>query len=121
MKKTSTSLLVFGVYLVGMGIGLLFTPNMVLGILGFPATDEVWPHVVGLLALVLAFYYISAARADLRTFARFTVPARIAVFGVFAAFTFMGMAGPIMILLGSVDLLGALWTGWVLKSEGESK
>ncbi|MBI5934011.1 MAG: hypothetical protein HY867_09910 [Chloroflexi bacterium] len=118
MKKSSTSLLVFGVYLVGMGFGLLFAPNMVLGILGFPATDEVWPHVVGLLALVLAFYYITAARADLRTFARATVPARIAVFIGFAAFTLMGLAGPIMILLGAVDLLGALWTGWALKAEG---
>ena len=108
MNKTSTSLLVFGMYLTGMGFGLLFAPNLVLSILGFPLTDEVWPHVVGLLALVLAFYYASAARTDLRTFARWTVPARIAVFVGFTAFTIMGLAGPIMILLGAVDLLGAL-------------
>ena len=118
MKKSSTSLLVFGMYLVGMGFGLLFAPNMVLGMLGFPATDEVWTHVVGLLALVLAFYYTSAARADLRTFARWTVSTRIGVFFGFAAFTFLGLAGPIMIALGAVDLLGALWTNWALKAEG---
>jgi len=85
MKKSSTSLLVFGVYLIGMGLGLVLMPNFVLGTLGFPASDEVWPHVlVGVLALALAFYYISAARADLRAFAKMTVPARI---GVFVAFT----------------------------------
>ena len=118
MKKSSTSLLVFGVYLIGMGIGLVFMPNVVLGTLGLPATDEVWPHVVGALALVLAFYYISTARADLRLFAQWTVPARIGVFVIFTAFVFAGLVGPIMIMLGSADLLGALWTGWALKAEG---
>lgn len=118
MKKSSTTLLVFGVYLIGMGLGFLFTPNMVLGIFGIPATDEVWPYVVGALALVLAFYYISAARADLRSFAQWTVPARIAVFVSFVAFVVAGLVGPIMIMLGSVDLLGALWTRWALQAEG---
>ena len=118
MKKSSTTLLVFGLYLIGMGLGFLFTPNIVLGIFGIPATDEVWPHAVGAIALVLAFYYISAARADLRAFAQWTVPARIGVFLSFTAFVIAGLVGPIMIMLGSVDLLGALWTRWALKAEG---
>lgn len=117
MKKSSTTLIVFGVYLIGMGLGFLFTPNMVLGIFGIPATDEVWPYVVGVLALVLAFYYISAARADLRAFARWTVPARIGVFLAFVGFVVTGLVGPIMIMLGSVDLVGALWTRWALSAE----
>jgi hypothetical protein len=97
--------MVFGVYLIGMGLGFLFTPNMVLGIFGIPATDEVWPYVVGVLALVLASYYISAARADLRAFAHWTIPARIGVFVAFVGFVVAGLVGPIMIALGSVDLL----------------
>jgi len=118
MKKSSTTLLFFGLYLIGMGLGFLFTPNTLLNLFGIPATDEVWPHVVGAIALVLAFYYISAARADLRTFAQWTIPARIGVFISFTAFVFAGLVGPIMIMLGSVDLLGALWTRWALKAEG---
>ena len=117
MKKSSTTLLVFGVYLIGMGLGFLFTPNLLLGIFGIPATDEVWPHVVGAIALVLAFYYISAARMDLKAFAQWSVPARIGVFVSFVAFVVAGLVGPIMIMLGSVDLLGALWTRWALKAE----
>ena len=117
MKKSSTTLLVFGVYLIGMGSGLVVMPNTVFGVLGLPATDEVWPRVVGALALVLAFYYISAARADLRPFAQMTVPARIGVFVVFTAFVFAGLVGPVMIMLGAVDLLGAVWTGSALKAE----
>src|SRR5262245_37594218 len=111
MKKSSLSLLVFGVYLIGMGLGLVLMPNFVLKTLGFPATDEVWPYVVGVLALALAFYYISAARADLRPFAQWTVPVRIGVFLAFTAFVLVGWVGPVLSVIGAVDLLGALWTG----------
>ncbi|HNQ95801.1 MAG TPA: hypothetical protein PKK96_16840 [Anaerolineales bacterium] len=117
MEKSSTSIFVFGLYLVGMGLGLVVVPNFVLGTLGFPATDEIWVRVLGVVTLVLAYYYISAARADLKTFAQWTVPARIGVFVAFAAFVVMKFVGPVMILLGSVDLLGALWTGWALRAE----
>jgi hypothetical protein len=117
MKKTSTTLLVFGLYLVGMGLGLVAMPNVVLGTLGFPATNEVWIRVVGVLALVLAYYYISAARADLKSFAQWTVPARIGVFVAFTVFALAGFTSPMLIALGAVDLLGALWTGWALRAE----
>lgn len=117
MRKTSTSLLVFGVYLLGMGLGLTLVPNLVIGTLGFPATDEIWIRVLGVVTLVLAYYYISAARADLKTFAQWTVTARIGVFIAFTAFVLLKFVGPVMILLGSVDLLGALWTGWALRAE----
>ncbi len=117
MKKSSTTLLVFGIYLVGMGLGLVAMPNVVLGMFGLPATNEVWVRVVGVLALVLAHYYTSAARADLKTFAQWTVPARIGVFVAFTAFVVAGFVGPIMIALGAVDLLGALWTWSALKAE----
>ena len=117
MNKTSISLLVFGIYLVGMGAGLIFMPNTVLGMLNLPPTNEIWIHVLGVVTLVLAFYYIQAARANLRLFAAWTVPARIAVFLFFIGFVLVGWAGPIMIALGSVDLLGALWTGWALRAE----
>ena len=118
MKKSSTTLLVFGIYLIGMGAGLVFMPNFVLRTLGFPATDEIWPHIVGVLALALAFYYISASRMDLRSFARMTVPARIGVFLLFAGLVLAGLTGPVLIMLGAVDLLGALWTGSALRAEG---
>jgi hypothetical protein len=115
MNKFSTSLLVFGIYLIGMGVGLVFMPNTVLSLLSLSPTNEIWIHVLGVVTLVLAFYYIQAARANLRSFAEWTVPARVAVFLFFMGFVFVRLVGPIMIVLGSVDLLGALWTGWALR------
>jgi hypothetical protein len=55
MNKSSTSLLVFGVYLIGVGVGFVFMPNTVLGILSLPPTNEVWIHVLGVVILALAF------------------------------------------------------------------
>lgn len=67
---------VFGLYLVLIGLGLLVAPNATLGPLGFPPSVEVWPRIVGLLALCLACYYIAAARAGLTHFFGWTVAVR---------------------------------------------
>lgn len=117
MNKFSTSLSVFGVYLIGMGVGLVVMPNTVLGLLSLPPTNEIWIRVLAVVTLVLAFYYIQAARTNLHSFAEWTVPARVTVFLFFTGFVLLGWVGPIMIGLGLVDLLGAVWTCWALRAE----
>jgi hypothetical protein len=117
MTKSSLSLLVFGIYLIGMGAGLVVMPNLILGILGLPLTNEIWIHVLGVVVLALAFYYLQAARANLRSFAEWSIPPRVAVFLFFTGFVLVGWVGPILIGLGSVDLLGAVWTSWALRAE----
>ncbi|MSU46575.1 MAG: hypothetical protein EXS42_05500 [Lacunisphaera sp.] len=62
MSRAARTVLVFGVYLIVVGVGLVVIPNTVLGPLGFPASHEIWPRVVGVLALCLSYYYIAAAR-----------------------------------------------------------
>jgi hypothetical protein len=121
MKNSSKSILVFGIYLIGMGVGFIAMPNILLSLLGFPPTVEVWSRVVGVLALSLAFYYIQAARADLTLFVQWTVYTRIAAFLFFTGFTIVNLAGPMMILLGSVDLVSALWTEGALRKEKQQK
>jgi hypothetical protein len=117
MTLSSKSVLFFGVYLTGMGIGFVGMPNLLLGILRFPPTDEVWSRVVGMLALVLAFYYVQAARMNIKPFLQWTVYTRLAGFLFFVGFTVAGLAGPMMIVLGLVDLGSALWTEWALRKE----
>ena len=117
MSKSAKSVLFFGVYLVGMGIGLIAIPNLVLGLLGFPDATEVWVRVVGVLALVLAAYYVQAARADFRPFFQWTVFTRMMVFIFFTGFVLVRLANPMLILLGTVDLAAALWTARSLHKE----
>ena len=55
MSKSAKTIVVFGLYLVGMGFSFLLAPNMLFGLLGLPPTDEVWSRVVGVLALLLSY------------------------------------------------------------------
>lgn len=116
MNHAAGSVFVFGLYLVLVGIGLIAAPNTVLGPLGFPASSEVWPRVVGVLALCLSYYYIAAARTGLTAFFRWTVQVRLGVFVVFAVFVLLHLAPAPLLLLGTVDLLAAIWTAVALRS-----
>ena len=115
MSRSAQSVFVFGLYLIAVGGALVAIPNPVLGLLGFPASSEIWPRIVGVLALVLAFYYIRAARQELTAFFRCTVQARAMVFTLFAAFVLLRLAPMPLLLLGTVDLLAATWTGLALR------
>jgi hypothetical protein len=57
-----------------------------------------------------------AARFELTPFFKASVYARPAVIVCFAAFVLLGMARPVLIFFGLIDLLGAIWTGLALRS-----
>ena len=117
MSYSARTVFGFGIYLVILGITLIVVPNFLLGTFGFPATNEVWIRVVGMLVLILAFFYTQAARKELTNFFRWTVYARASVFVFFLAFVVLGLAQLALILFGAVDLLGAIWTGLALRSK----
>jgi glutathione S-transferase len=76
MDAAARSLVVFGGYLLANAVGLIFAPNLVLGLLGLPGTTEPWIRVLGLVAGVIGYYYIFAARNGLRPFYRASVHGR---------------------------------------------
>jgi hypothetical protein len=115
MDAAAKSLVVFGAYLLLNAVGLVLTPNVVLGLFGVAATSEPWIRVLGLVAGVVGYYYIFAARHGLRGFYPATVHGR----GV-ASLVFLGLVltkvGPWQLLIfGAVDLAAALWTHLALK------
>ena len=117
MSKSALSVFVFGLYLLVLGIVLLVAPNFLLGLFSLPNTTEVWIRVVGMLVLILCFYYTQAARKEMTDFFKWTVYARSSVIVFFAAFVLLGFAELPLILFGVVDLLGAIWTGLALRSQ----
>ena len=119
MSKSATSVLVFGIYLVVIGVGLLFIPNTVLGLFGFLTTTEPWISVVAMLLLILSYYYIQKARNEDKAFFRLTVHGRASVIVFFGAFVLLSIAPAMLILFGVVDLLAAIWTALALRSESE--
>lgn len=116
MSKAAKSVLVFGIYLAVTGLGFLIMPNTPLALFGFPPTNEVWIRIMGLLIMILGYFYIQSARADFKPFFQWTVNERIAAVVVFAIFVALGLAEPTLLIFGAVDLLGAIWTQLALRS-----
>ena len=117
MSKAARSLFVFGAYLSGLGLILLFVTNLILKVFGVPPTNEVWIRVNGMFVLCLSFYYVQAARNQLTAFIRWTVWARVAVIFYFAAFVLLVSAPKALLLFGLIDLLSAIWTWLALEVE----
>jgi hypothetical protein len=92
------------------GMGFLLTPNLLLGLFGFAATDEPWIRTTGLLAAILGYYNVQAARRDLVPFFAWTIYPRIALFAVFLAMVLLGLVQPMLLLFGAIDLSSAAWT-----------
>lgn len=116
MKNPSLSLTVFGVYLLAVGAGFIFIPNLILPLLGLATTTEVWVRVVGLVAWILAMYFLYLARPDERRFMRATVYARVIFFTGISVLVLAGFGSPILIAFGLIDLAGATWTWYALRA-----
>ncbi|HLP20176.1 MAG TPA: hypothetical protein VK174_07745 [Chitinophagales bacterium] len=119
MSPSAKSVFYFGVYLVVLGIALIVQPNLLLGLFNIVPTYEVWIRVVGMLLLALSVYYIVFSRNDVALFCKITVIIRSTIILFFTAFTLLGWVQPAIILFSVIDLLGAIWTGVLLKKEGK--
>ena len=117
MSKAATSVVVFGGYLVILGIGLIVAPALVLAPFGFAAPTEVWIHVLGVVVTTLGVYYVQMARANVVPFFHATVLLRPVVFVAFVAFVLIGWAPVPLALFGAVDAAGAAWTWWALRGD----
>ena len=72
--------------------------------------------MVGMLLLILAYYYIQSARNEITDFFRYTVHGRASVIVVFGVMVLLGLAQPMLIMFGVVDLLAAIWTASALRT-----
>src|SRR5713101_3986537 len=117
MSKAANSIFFFGLYLAAVGAILLVAPNILLVLLGFPPTTEVWIRVAGVLVIFLAYYFVQSARAGTVDFWRWTTHVRFALIFIFTGLVLLGLARPPLILLGVADFLGAIWTTLALRAE----
>ena len=116
MSKPARSIFVFGVYLLALGALLVTAPNLLLGAFGFPAAQEVWIRVVGMLVLILGAYDVQAARQEWDGFIRMSVPMRLSVIVFFAGFVAAGYVSPMLLAFGAVDFAAAAWTWLALRA-----
>lgn len=116
MTSTAKSIFYYSFYMIGMGLILYFNPNLVLGIFGFEPTTDVWIRILGLFAVCAGMLYFYCGRTNQTGFFRISIPERIIFFLGMVGIVLFLPANPMLILIGSVDLFGAIWTALTLRS-----
>ncbi len=117
MTAAAKSVYYFGFYLYVTGITLILAPNFLLTKLKLQETNEVWIRVVGVLVIAIGYYYHRTGAENIQAFFKHTIPTRGFVFLSFFSFAWLGYVSPMIILFGSIDLLGAAWTWIALKNQ----
>ena len=120
MSKAAISVFVFSIYLFVLGLVLVAFPNVLLSLIRFPETNEVWIRVAGMLVLILGYYYSTAAQNELTSILRASVIGRFSVLVFFVAFVLLGFAPPILVLFGVIDAVAAIWTGLALRAKSST-
>ena len=116
MRKIYKSMYGQMAYVIVAGLQLLFIPNMLLGLFGFAPTSEPWIRVLGMLVLVLAFYYNAMARHGNDHVVRATVYGRLVFCAGLVVFVLLGIAQPPLIGFALLETGLALWTWRELRS-----
>jgi len=112
MSAAARSILVYSIYVFGLGATLTLIPNVPLPIFGLPAAADVWIRVAGMTVIFLSIIYFLAARNEYLAIIKASVWLRFAVIGFFAAFAAAGFTSWNILLFTPADVLFALWT-WV--------
>lgn len=119
MTSTAKSVFYYSFYMMGMGLGLLLIPNLILGVFGFAPTTDIWIHILGLFAFCAGMLYFYCGRTNQTGFFRISVIERIVFFlGMVGIVLFLQM-DTLLALVGSVDLFGAIWTALTLRKTPE--
>ena len=111
------SMQAFAIYRFGMGIGLIVMPHVLLGLFGLSAGDDAWVRMVGMLALILGYYYLSAASTGLTQLYHWSVRARLFAAAFMIALYLTGLLSFGIVLLALVDIVAAAWTWSALRKE----
>ena len=109
MSAVARTVFVFGIYVVVIGLTLMVRPDIVLTVLGLPATEEPWIHLLGYLAMVIGAYYLVAARSEAAAIVRASVPLRLVSAVIFIVVAALWGYWPVM-LFAIPDAVGAAWT-----------
>lgn len=116
MTATANSIFYYSFYMMSMGLALLFIPNLLLGVFGFAPSNDAWIRILGLFAICAGLLYFYCGRTNQTGFFRISVTERIIFFAGIVGIVLFLPASPMLILIGSVDLFGAIWTALTLRN-----
>ena len=112
MSNAAKSMLVCGIYLVFIGISLLFTPENVLTLLGVSSSPDLMSRMSGMIFLIFSFIYIRTGLKDegMEFFYLITVQERCTIPIFLTVFYILGFGNWLLVVFGFIDLGFGLWT-----------
>ena len=110
MGGKGKSILVFGIYLIGTGMTLLFIPNLLLKILGIHETNEIWIRIAGCLTINIGIFNVLAAHFGIKQFYNWMFIARGLFIAAILCFVVLGQVPYIFLIFAAIDFLGVAWT-----------
>ncbi|MHA1477656.1 MAG: hypothetical protein ACTSPU_05610 [Promethearchaeota archaeon] len=119
MSRAAISVFIMGIYLVFLGITFLFMPEIMFFMLAYPTPPDIISRVLGMIFVILAYYYVRAALDEegMTKFFMWTVHTRAVVIIFLSIFVVLQLVSPLMIMFGAIDLAAALWTFWALRKD----
>ena len=121
MSKAARSVLLFGIYVVALGVVLVVAPNPLLRLFGVAETHEVWIHVLGVLIFNIGICYVLAGSNDIRQIVAASVPIRFGTMTFLLLFVLLGHADAALIGFGLVDVATAIWTLTALRADARAQ
>ncbi len=115
MSKAAKTIIGFAIYMTLTGIPLVLAPNLLLGILRLPLTDEPWIRLLGMFMIIVSYYYYRAAKSEAVEFFHATVHGRTTI-GFFMIWLGLTQAGWVLALFALGEWLGAAITWFALRS-----
>ena len=117
LTKSANSVFLYGIYIIIVGSAFLFLPNLCLQLLGMKTTSEVWIHVTGWFGIWLGIYYIVSARSESKAFILTSVYGRPTFIVFLGVLVFLHLIEPPVLIIGAIDVITAIWTYSLLRSE----
>jgi hypothetical protein len=117
MSRAATTIRFYSFYLFLMGAGMVLIPNVILTILGFQPTSEIWIRMLGLFTFTTGIYYFQSSGHEQSEFFKATIFGRLFFFFATAIIVLAFHQSPMLAVVGAVDLCGAAWTWFVMRKD----
>lgn len=93
----------------------MVAPNDLLETIGIPDPTSVWRITLGFVVVILGYYYMKNAKANLSPFFRITVQVRMLQFLFFLWLYFFDRGTLTLVAFSFVELAAGLWTWMALR------
>ncbi len=109
METVKKAMIVQTLYMLSGGLGFLFIPNLLIPLIGFEPTQEIWIRVLGALILGFCFVNLKMTQELNIPYVRASIYGRGIFCSILAIFVILGMAPWFLIGLAIGEIALALW------------